>query len=70
MFWLKEDGVSVRAYYEGEPSADERQSMSDVESQLYADLPEGFVITLEVVATDRNDPLLRDWFSAYLRKEE
>ena len=44
-----QSGLHCRAYFDGEPSEEEREGMSRLETQLYADMPVGFEITLEVL---------------------
>ncbi len=66
---LLDAGVHCRAYFDGEPSEEEHESMSGVETQLYADMPEGFAINFDVLRLDHPKSLPQDWIPAYRRKE-
>jgi hypothetical protein len=66
---VEENSVRCRAIYDRDPSEIEHEAMSNVETQMFADLAEGTRITFEVLNLDSTHPIPKDWPSAYQRME-
>jgi hypothetical protein len=61
--------IHFDAYYDGEPSEDDVESMSCVETELIAMSPEDHVITQRVTRLDHPEPIPKVGHWVFFRKE-
>jgi hypothetical protein len=64
-----ESSVHFEAYFDGEVSDEDRESMSLVETEVMADFPSDHLITHEVIRLDAPALIPKDRTWVYYRKE-
>ena len=66
---IDEEAIHLSSFFDGPPSEEDRESMSCVETQVIADLPDNITVTMAVNQCDYPLPLPKEGYGAFIRRE-